>query len=210
MKHMSSHTRACRLADVILGGQDGLVNVLGLTMGVAAAGSAPNLVIVAGLAAMVAESISMAAVAYTSSRAARDYERLRAKEAGMDENEVEAALRALRARGLSGEKLSFIRARLRLHLEDAPGMDSRSKALAVGVSTLGGSLVPLAPYLLLPISEAIPVSILLSALVLFGTGVLKAKWTDGEWLRSGLEILVVGGLAALAGYALGLALHVPV
>ncbi|VVB57189.1 VIT family protein [uncultured archaeon] len=206
---MSSHTHACRMADVILGGQDGLVNVLGLTMGVAAAGSPPNLVVVAGLAAMMAESISMAAVAYTSSHAARDYERLRAREAGMDEKEVEAALRTLKTSRLAPQKLAFIRSRLRSHLEDAPGMDSRSKALMVGVSTLGGSLVPLLPYLVLGVEQAIGVSILLSALVLFGTGALKAKWTNGPLLRSGLEILLVGGLAAAAGYLLGVALHVP-
>ena len=209
MNFMSSHTHACRLSDIILGGQDGLVNVLGLTMGVAAAGSPPNLVVVAGLAAMAAESISMAAVAYTSSRAARDYECMRAREAGMDEKGLESALDSLRNR-LPAKKLAFIRSRLRLHLEDGPGMDSRGRALAVGLSTLGGSLVPLAPYLLLPIGQAMPVSIGLSAIVLFGTGVLKARWTGGEWLRSGLEILVVGGLAAIAGYLLGAALHVPV
>jgi len=206
---MSSHTYACRLADVILGGQDGLVNVLGLTMGVAAAGSPPNLVVVAGLAAMVAESISMAAVAYTSSRAAMDFERLQAREAGMDGKEIDKVERLLRGR-VAQARLSFIRSRLRRHLEDAPGTDSRSKALMVGFSTLAGSMVPLAPYLVLPIAQAIPVSIVLSALVLFGTGVLKAKWTGGQWLRSGLEILVVGGLAAAAGYALGLVLHMPV
>lgn len=55
------------LRDVILGGQDGLVNVLGVTLGVAEASGETRLVLVAGLAAAFAESFSMAAVAYTSS-----------------------------------------------------------------------------------------------------------------------------------------------
>ena len=55
------------LHDVILGGQDGLVNVLGVTLGVAAASADTRFILAAGLAATFAESFSMAAVAYTSS-----------------------------------------------------------------------------------------------------------------------------------------------
>jgi len=63
------HLYTNSLADVILGGQDGLVNVLGIVLGVAAATSDPRIVLVAGLAATFAESVSMAAVAYTSTLA---------------------------------------------------------------------------------------------------------------------------------------------
>ena len=69
------------LSDVILGGQDGLVNVLGVILGVAAASSDPRIVIAAGLAATFAESVSMGAVAYTSNLAdAALYESERARE----------------------------------------------------------------------------------------------------------------------------------
>ena len=61
------------LRDVILGGQDGLVNVLGIVLAVATATSSRKMALIAALAATLAESISMAAVAYTSSKAARDY-----------------------------------------------------------------------------------------------------------------------------------------
>src|SRR5512137_1022737 len=67
------HRRASALADIILGGQDGLVNVLGVILGVAAATSDPRIVLVAGLAATFAESVSMGAVAYTSTLADADY-----------------------------------------------------------------------------------------------------------------------------------------
>src|SRR3989344_4897544 len=62
-----------RLYDVILGGQDGIVNVLGIVLGVATATNDTKIVLISGLAATFAESISMGAVAYTSSKAARDY-----------------------------------------------------------------------------------------------------------------------------------------
>src|SRR3954464_11451857 len=61
------------LRDVILGGQDGLVNVLGIVLGLAAASAATKIIILAGMAATFAESVSMGAVAYTSSLAERDH-----------------------------------------------------------------------------------------------------------------------------------------
>src|SRR5512138_2151843 len=67
------HRRASALSDIILGGQDGLVNVLGVILGVAAATRDPRIVLVAGLAATFAESVSMGAVAYTSTMADADF-----------------------------------------------------------------------------------------------------------------------------------------
>jgi len=64
---------ASHLRDIILGGQDGIVNVLGLVLGVASATNDPKIVIIAGLASTFAESISMGAVAYTSSEAEADF-----------------------------------------------------------------------------------------------------------------------------------------
>src|SRR5512143_43850 len=61
------------LSDVILGGQDGLVNVLGVILGVAAASGDPRIIQAAGLAAAFAESVSMAAVAYTSTITDREH-----------------------------------------------------------------------------------------------------------------------------------------
>src|SRR5687768_19052 len=66
------HPQSSRLSDVILGGQDGLVNVLGVILGVAAATSEARLIVVAGLAATFSESVSMGAVAYTSKQAEAD------------------------------------------------------------------------------------------------------------------------------------------
>jgi VIT1/CCC1 family predicted Fe2+/Mn2+ transporter len=64
---------AAKVHDLILGGQDGLVNVLGVVLGVAAATLSTRVVLIAGLAATFAESISMGAVAYTSAKAAKEY-----------------------------------------------------------------------------------------------------------------------------------------
>src|SRR5207247_3494194 len=61
------------LRDIILGGQDGLVNVLGVVLGVAAATQQLRIIMAAALPATFSESIAMAGLAYTSSLAARDY-----------------------------------------------------------------------------------------------------------------------------------------
>src|ERR671935_1325271 len=61
------------LRDVILGGQDGLVNILGIILGVIAADGSTTVLIVTGVAAAITESISMGAVGYTSSISERDY-----------------------------------------------------------------------------------------------------------------------------------------
>src|SRR5712691_2782096 len=61
------------LRDIILGGQDGLVNVLGVVLGVAAATAQLRIIMAAALAATFSESIAMAGVAYTAALAERDY-----------------------------------------------------------------------------------------------------------------------------------------
>jgi vacuolar iron transporter family protein len=65
----TKHPRANLLSNFILGSQDGLVNVLGILLGLTAATSDLRLIFVAAFAALGAESISMGAVAYTSTLA---------------------------------------------------------------------------------------------------------------------------------------------
>jgi len=60
---VDKHRIGRRLGDIILGGQDGLVNVLRLVLGIAAATAQIRVIIVAGLAATFSESIAMAGVA---------------------------------------------------------------------------------------------------------------------------------------------------
>jgi hypothetical protein len=81
------------LTDVVLGGQDGLVNLLGMVPGVAAATGSARVILVAGLAAGFSGSVSMAAVAYTSTRAAADLFR------SEREREYRRRRRGLRRRG---------------------------------------------------------------------------------------------------------------
>src|SRR5215510_9226154 len=75
------------LRDVILGGQDGLVNMLGIALGVVAAGGSTHVLVVTGIAAAITESISMGAVAYTSFGSDRDFY---LAEKAREQNDIEA------------------------------------------------------------------------------------------------------------------------
>src|SRR3989442_8372786 len=73
LRRHKQHRTKNSLRDVILGGQDGLVNMLGIALGVVAARGSNHVLVVTGIAAAITESISMGAVAYTSFGSDRDF-----------------------------------------------------------------------------------------------------------------------------------------
>lgn len=222
------HTKEFKLADVILGGQDGLVNVLGVILGVAAASSNSRLVLAAGLAATFAESISMAAVAYTSKLSEADHydSELKRENLEVDEKpkvEEEEVRQIYKRRGFEGQLLEDVvkkitssrKVWLEVMMGEELGLEKvdRKKVLAssilVGGSAVVGSLIPLAPFIFLPIFESSAISVATAALTLLIVGAYKAKVTIGKPLRSGIEMAVIGTVSALAGYVVGLIFKVP-
>ncbi len=210
------------LSDVILGGQDGLVNVLGIVLGVASATNDHFIVLVAGLVATFAESISMAAVAYTSTRAEQDHYRSELENEKWEikhvpEVETEEIRLIYMQKGFRGAELErmvrsvtsneelWLSVMMTEELGLAPIESSNpvKAAAVVGGSAIIGSALPLAPFAFLPVSVAIPVSLVLSTLVLFAVGAYKAKITVGQWWKSGLEMAVIGMLAAITGWLIG-------
>jgi VIT1/CCC1 family predicted Fe2+/Mn2+ transporter len=223
------HRRASALSDIILGGQDGLVNVLGVILGVAAATQDPRIVLVAGLAATFAESVSMGAVAYTSTMADADfYESEREREyrhiQQMPHLEREEVRAIYSEKGFKGDLLTrivdtitanqdiWVAAMMAEEHRLIPVDRTKAirAAIVVGVSAVVGSLIPLGPFVILPVGMSIWVSILVTALVLFVVGAYKARITVGRPWRSGLEMAIIGTISALVGYAIGLLLRVPV
>ncbi|MDX2138753.1 MAG: VIT1/CCC1 transporter family protein [Chloroflexota bacterium] len=223
------HRRASGLSDIILGGQDGLVNVLGVILGIAAATSDPRIVLVAGLAATFAESISMGAVAYTStltdaalyeSEKSREYRHIKRA----PEVEQQEIREIYQQKGFDGEFLDRIVDTIIANedvwvavmmaeehqLSPVNRKQALRSAVVVGISAIVGSLIPLIPFLIFPISAGMLASILLSALVLFAVGAYKARVTIGHPVRSGFEMAIIGTVSALAGYVVGLVLKVPV
>lgn len=215
--------RKNRLSEIILGGQDGLVNVLGVLLGVAAASQETRIVLAAGLAATFAESISMAAVAYTSKVAERDFyesemEREKKEMREVPHLEREEIREIYMQKGFEGkileEVVNVIVSNKKVWLETMMSDELKlapvgkkhpfSAAFIVGFSAIIGSLIPLAPFFFAPIREGIIISIIISALTLFIVGAIKAFMTIGHWGKSGIEMAAIGTVSALAGYAIGL------
>ena len=222
------HRRASALSDIILGGQDGLVNVLGVILGVAAATSDTRIVLVAGLAATFAESVSMGAVAYTSAMADADfYESEREREyrhiREVPHLEREEVQQIYAEKGFKGALLDRIVETITANqdiwvavmmaeehqLTPTDRRTALSSALVVGVAAVVGSLIPLIPFAFLPVAWSIPVSILGTALVLYAVGAYKARITVGRPWRSGLEMAVIGTVSALVGFGVGILLKIP-
>ena len=214
-----------KLRDFILGSQDGLVNILGLVLGIATATNDLRIILIGGLAATFAESIAMAAVAYTSSKAMRDfYNRELAREKRemeeMPDAEREEIREIYRNKGFRGDNLEMVVDTItsdkqvwlesmmaeELHLFPEGYEKPVINGLTVGIASLLGSIVPLIPFILFPIQLAVAASIIGSLLVLFIIGAIKARLTVGNWIKSGLEMGVIGLVAAGAGYIIGLLL----
>jgi len=200
------------------------VNVLGLVLGLTAAASETRTIVIGGLAALLAESVAMAGVIYTSAGAERDYyeaqlEKERREVREMPDAEREEVRQIFKERGLSGELLDRVVAqttadperwvdvmmRDELHLEK-PEAAGVTRAALVGLSCAVGSAIPIVPYLALPAGTAAIVAAVVSAAVLFGVGVYKAVTLVGRWWASGLQMLVIGMVSAFAGYAIGVLL----
>lgn len=219
------HSSHSFLSDFILGSQDGLVNVLGILLGVAAATSDVKIIYVAALAALGAESISMGAVAYTSTQARRrqylkevSREQVEMKE--IPSTELEEIRGILREWGYEGQALetmtnyiasnpkAMLEFMMSFELKLAPvgkGEARRSFAIVLS-STVFGSFVPLIPFFFVAtanITYATIASVILSGGLLFLIGAYEAKTTVGSIWWSGLQLTLIGLGAGFAGYLIG-------
>ena len=211
-----------RLRDAVFGTQDGLVSTLGALTGIAEGTHSREAVIIAGCVIIVVESLSMAAGSYLSSKTQRAYlERLLREEEEAIAKDPEGERRELwemyRARGYADAEITIIAKRLfsdkKLLLEDmahkelgiCPQVleDSAGNAIVMGTAYVLGGLVPVLPYVVLPITVAMPVSIGGTLVALFAFGGLKGRVVGQVWWHSALEMLLIAGLAGWAGFIVG-------
>jgi predicted membrane protein (TIGR00267 family) len=211
---------------LILGGQDGLVNMLGIVLGVVAANGTTHVLIAAGLAAAITESISMGAVAFTSFGSDRDFY-LAARRTEQDEIEVEPETereevrQIYAAKGFAGRLLDEVVDTItsnreawvntmmdeELHLRPVETRSLLRSAVVVTLATLVGHLIPIVPFMVADRGTAVLLAILLSGVTLFGVGVYSAKTLIGNWRRSGLQMVVIGLGAAALGFLIARLFH---
>lgn len=206
-----------------MGGQDGIVNVLGVVLGVAAASGDSRIIIAAALATTFAESLSMAAVAYTSTLADRDFykgqvEREKDHIRRFSAVEREEIRRIYQAKGFTGKQLDeivdtitsdeqrWVDVMLAEELKVSP-VEERGllkTAVIVGFAALVGSLIPVAPFFGLPVWMAVWGAIALAGASLFAVGAYKSSVLGvGIWWKSGIQMLVIGLVTAVVSYAIG-------
>jgi len=218
--------RASRLGDIreaIFGAQDGLVSTLAIVSAASGATDDRFFVLIAGIAAGLAGIFSMAAGEYLSSKSQREIalaqiaaERERVadqrsdvqaelaymlEEDGLPEDEA-TAVAEVTARHPEVLLNSKVEKQFGVAVEEAHGSPIQG-AVVMGVAFGLGALAPILPYLLLPVGVAVYASIFATAAVLFAIGVVKTRWTRGNPMGSGLEILIIGALAGIIGYFLG-------
>jgi Uncharacterized membrane protein len=212
------------IREIIFGAQDGLVSTLAVVSTVAGASPERFPVLVAGIASALAGIFSMAAGEYVSSKSQREIFEAQIvgerEEVAERPGEAEAEIAyMLEEDGLPAPDASqvarlmadhpevllktMVEKELGLTLEEGHGSPLQG-ALIMGVAFGIGAAVPIVPYLLLPVrGGATPISVVATAVVLFGIGAVKSRWTRRHWLRSGIEILLLGAFAGVVGYFFG-------
>ncbi len=218
------------LRAAIFGVNDGLVSNLSLIFGVAGAGVDNKVVVLAGVAGLLAGAFSMAGGEYISVRVQREvFERLihlEAHEIGSDPEAERAELAELYVRkGLPRDLADLLatelmkdpevaldtHAREELGLDPREGLGSPFAAAGASFATFSlGALVPLLPFLFGSGSAAVVVSAALSGGALFGVGAAMSYLTGRSAILSGLRMLAIGGSAAAVTYVVGKLLDVSV
>lgn len=225
-QHLAEERRSVDLLgevrEAIFGAQDGLISTLAVVSTVGGATGNAFAVLVAGFASALAGIFSMSAGEYMSSKSQREI--FEAMIAGEEEEvrdrpaEAEAEVAyLLQEEGLSRESAFRVAAELakdrrvllrtmvekELKLTAQPDDSPLRGAAVMGTSFGLAALVPILPYFFLAVGSAVWLSVALTGATLFTMGVIKSRWTRRHWLPSGLEIVMLGAFAGVAGYFFG-------
>lgn len=215
------------LRPIVFGANDGLVSNLALVMGVAGATSETGLIVLAGIAGLIAGAFSMGVGEYVSVQSQRElldyqvaFQRKQLREAPEQERAILARIYV--ERGISQDDAErFVDAvfrepdhAVRLLIFEEVGLDERSigspVAAAAGsfVAFTGGAFVPLLPYLLATGVSAFGASLAISLAALATLGGAIAVLTRRPILYGAVRQVVLGGVAAAVTFAVGQAIGV--
>ena len=214
--------RMASIREVVFGAQDGLVSTFAVVAGLAAAGVGYLVVVLGGAVSAVAGVLSMSIGTFLSSRAQRqlyerELERERREIRDHAGEEIAELIAALAARGMPRSEAAEVARRIGRHpdllltalsmfeLGLAPQRLGRPvhDALVMAVAFGGASIVPLVPFVVVPVLPALALSAALTLVALFGVGVLKARVAEVSALRSGLEVALLAAASGLISFGLG-------
>lgn len=221
--HVEHHfTAGETVRDIVIGMSDGLTVPFALAAGLSGAVSSTHIIITAGLAEIAAGSIAMGLGGYLAARSdAEHYASERRREereiAEVPEAEVEEVRHVLSSYGLSDDDsdrtaralskrpadwVDFMM-RFELGLEEPNPKRALTSALTIAGSYIVGGIIPLSPYIVLArAQQALIVSVIVTLLALLVFGYVKGHFTGAVPLRSALQTMVIGGIAAAAAFGI--------
>lgn len=208
------------LRPAVFGAMDGLVTNIALIAGVSGSGAGAHLIVLTGMAGLVAGAFSMALGEYASVETQNDSVRAevaverdelrrhpKAEKAELVSSFVQMGLTRRTAQQVAEEVHANPALAVRVHINQELGVnpeDQPSPWVAAGSSFLCfaiGALVPLIPYLLgFPV---LIVGLAVGAAGLFLAGALAARFTTRSWWLSGVRQVGFGAIAAVATYLVG-------
>lgn len=206
----------------VFGINDGLISNASLILGVSAATVDQSFIILSGGAGLLAGACSMAAGEYVSVRSQRELfeyqmELERDELLTYPEEEAQELSLIYQAKGITKEEADSLSKKIIADPERALDTLAREElglnpdelgspwgaALSSFVSFAVGALVPLLPFLFLPLDRGFKVSMVLTGLTLFSVGALLSLFTGRSALWSGLRMLVIGACAGTIAYQIG-------
>ncbi|MEE8458278.1 MAG: VIT1/CCC1 transporter family protein [Phycisphaerales bacterium] len=214
------------LRDWIYGAIDGAVTTFAVVCGVAGAGLPDRVIIILGMANLAADGFSMAASNYLGTRAehqqcdaTRQAEEIEVRT--IPDREREEIRQIFARKGFEGEHLEHAvavitsdpRRWVETMLVEEHGITGRAAApwraaVVTFIAFVVVGALPLLPYLATAAlgtstDHAFTWSVIMTGIAFFGVGALKTRFVPQSWLRAGLEVLTVGGLAAALAFAAG-------
>jgi VIT1/CCC1 family predicted Fe2+/Mn2+ transporter len=219
--HIEKHfTSSESVRDVVIGMADGLTVPFALAAGLSAAVANTDVIVTAGLAEVVAGAIAMGLGGYLAART--DAEHYAAEEQRehheidlLREREIGEVEQIFREYGLEGDALKSVvgavasnrqrwvdfMMRFELGLERPDPKRAPISAATIGGSYVVGGLIPLVPYMFTKdIGTALQISVAATGVALLCFGAVKGHFTGVNKIKSALQTLLVGGLAAGAAY----------
>jgi predicted membrane protein (TIGR00267 family) len=221
--HVERHfTAGESVRDVVIGMSDGLTVPFALAAGLSGAVASAHIVVTAGLAEVAAGSIAMGLGGYLAARSDAEHyasELAREEREIVDVPEVEAkevadilgtygvapadAATVVAAMRRMPEKWRDFMMRFELGLEAPDPRRALRSALTIAASYAVGGLIPLAPYMAVPtVPEALAVSVSVTLIALLIFGYVKGRFTGAGPIRSAIQTVIIGGLAAAAAFAI--------
>jgi vacuolar iron transporter family protein len=208
--------------DIVIGMSDGLTVPFALAAGITGAHAAARLVVVAGLAEIAAGSIAMGLGGYLAARTDAEHyanERIREEREIVEKPDAERAeiYEVFEPYGLEPQEIQPIvgalernpkqwvdfMMRYELGLDEPDPHRALSSAGTIAASYIAGGFIPLLPYMLVTQTHrALLWSVLTTAIALACFGYLKGYFTGSRPLRSALQTLSIGAVAAACAFGL--------